>query len=206
MNGRHCRPKSRRNTTNGKVTGVCIRPCAPRQINTRLLIPLFSARADKERYEKQMAEYQPPDKLQNRKRNKTGYNLFFSSHVLRLKTTDHGVPSERGSVARLVGSAWKQLSADEKQYYESEADKHNAMHVHNHKETEDEEVDDEEGKRMPMEAHYHAVVPVHPEMHLHPMHPPYQHVPGHDPRQHPMPMPPPPHGMWFHCPLVEYEL
>jgi hypothetical protein len=54
-----------------------------------------------------MAQYQPPDKQANRKRNKTGYNMFFSAHVLRLKQSDHGVPSERGSVARLVGSAWK---------------------------------------------------------------------------------------------------
>ncbi len=33
--------------------------------------------------------------------------MFFSAHVLRLKQTEAGVPSERGSVARLVGNAWK---------------------------------------------------------------------------------------------------
>jgi hypothetical protein len=65
------------------------------------------AREDRKRYEEQMAKYQPPDKQTNRKRNKTGYNMFFSSHVLRLKSTESGVPSERGSVARLVGKAWK---------------------------------------------------------------------------------------------------
>lgn len=65
------------------------------------------AREDRKRYEEQMAKYQPPDKQANRKRNKTGYNMFFSAHVLRLKQTDAGVPSERGSVARLVGNAWK---------------------------------------------------------------------------------------------------
>lgn len=33
------------------------------------------AKSDRERFEKQMAEYQPPDKQGNRKRNKTGYNM-----------------------------------------------------------------------------------------------------------------------------------
>lgn len=65
------------------------------------------AREDRKRYEDQMAKYQPPDKTANRKRNKTGYNMFFSAHVLRLKQSEAGVPSERGSVARLVGNAWK---------------------------------------------------------------------------------------------------
>lgn len=65
------------------------------------------AKTDRKRYEEQMAQYQPPDKQANRKRNKTGYNMFFSAHVLRLKQSEMGVPSERGSVARLVGTAWK---------------------------------------------------------------------------------------------------
>jgi hypothetical protein len=65
------------------------------------------AKADRKRYEEQMSKYQPPDKQANRKRNKTGYNMFFSAHVLRLKQSELGVPSERGSVARLVGNAWK---------------------------------------------------------------------------------------------------
>ncbi len=54
-----------------------------------------------------MAKYHPPEKQSSRKRNKTGYNMFFSAHVLMLKKTEAGVPSERGSVARLVGNAWK---------------------------------------------------------------------------------------------------
>lgn len=65
------------------------------------------AKKDRKRYDEQMAKYQPPDKQSNRKRNKTGYNMFFSAHVLRLKQSELGVPSERGSVARLVGNAWK---------------------------------------------------------------------------------------------------
>jgi hypothetical protein len=65
------------------------------------------AKEDRKRYDEQMAKYQPPDKQANRKRNKTGYNMFFSAHVLRLKQSEMGVPSERGSVARLVGTAWK---------------------------------------------------------------------------------------------------
>jgi len=161
-----------------------------------------------------MAQYQPPDKQSNRKRNKTvrrvlpdmrmdfvglqlnsaihsslqqGYNMFFSSHVLRLKQTESGVPSERGSVARLVGTAWKQLTADEKQFYEREADKHNGMHPVKENEDEDEELEDV--KRHHME-HYHAYgPPAHGEMHMHPGVPPPMHggmqhgSPQHDPRQ-----------------------
>lgn len=85
------------------------------------------AREDRRRYEAQMAAYQPPEKQRNKKRNKTGYNMFFSAHVLQLKDSEQGVPSERGSVARLVGNAWKDLSAEEKEYYEREAEKQNAM-------------------------------------------------------------------------------
>lgn len=85
------------------------------------------AREDRRRYEAQMAAYQPPEKQRNKKRNKTGYNMFFSAHVLQLKDSEQGVPSERGSVARLVGNAWKNLSAEEKEYYEREAEKQNAM-------------------------------------------------------------------------------
>jgi hypothetical protein len=64
------------------------------------------AKADKQRYNEQMAKYQPPEKQVNKRRNKTGYNVFFTAHVSELKSSD-GVPSERGSVARLVGNAWK---------------------------------------------------------------------------------------------------
>jgi hypothetical protein len=141
-----------------------------------------------------MAEYQPPDRQANRKRNKTGYNMFFSSHVLRMKQTESGVPSERGSVARLVGSAWKLLAPEEKAYYEREASKHNGMHPA--KEAEDED-DEEEIKHQHME--YQMQVAAHSEMHMHgvppPMHSAMQH-PQHDARHqhHPYyPPPPPPH-------------
>jgi len=85
------------------------------------------ARNDRRRYEQQMAAYQPPEKQRNKKRNKTGYNMFFSSHVHNLKSVDTGVPNERGSVARLVGNAWKNLTVEEKQFYEREAEKVNAI-------------------------------------------------------------------------------
>lgn len=142
------------------------------------------AKFDRTRYEKQMALYQPPDKTANRKRNKTGYNMFFSAHVLRLKNSESGVPSERGSVARLVGTAWKQLTAEEKQFYEREADKHNGMNPVREGEEEEE---DEEAKRQAME-HYH-MHPTHQDMHLHGAMPPPIHAtmhqpPHHDPRQH----------------------
>jgi len=155
------------------------------------------AKADRKRYEEQMAQYQPPDKQSNRKRNKTGYNMFFSAHVLRLKQSENGVPSERGSVARLVGNAWKALSLEEKAYYEREADKHNGMNPVE----KDGDEEDEEDKRQthmpdPYAGHMH---PGH-EMHMHAMHP--MHQAQVDPRHHgyypPHPMygqpPPPPHG------------
>ncbi|CAJ1969560.1 unnamed protein product [Cylindrotheca closterium] len=146
------------------------------------------AKSDRKRYDDQMAQYQPPDKQSNRKRNKTGYNMFFSAHVLRLKQSELGVPSERGSVARLVGTAWKQLSAEEKQYYEREADKHNGM---NPVEKDGDEDDEEEVKRQQAELHY-----MHPsEMHMHggmpPMHPMHQAA-QHDPRHYSYP----PHMMY----------
>lgn len=132
-----------------------------------------------------MAAYQPPDKQANRKRNKTGYNMFFSAHVLRLKQSEGGVPSERGSVARLVGNAWKQLSSDEKQYYEREADKHNGTHPI--RESDEQEDEDEEAKRQMEQYHMHAAAAAHGEMHMHagmvpPMHGGMQ--PQHDPRHH----------------------
>ena len=149
-----------------------------------------------------MAEYQAPDKQVNRKRNKTGYNMFFSSHVLRLKQTESGVPSKRGSVARLVGTAWKLLAPEEKAYYEREADKHNGMNPVKDGEEDD---DEEEMKRQHME--YQMQVAAHSEMHMHavppPIHAAMQH-PQHDPRHqhHPYyppahmygPPPPPPYG------------
>lgn len=151
---------------------------------------MYRAKADRKRYEAEMAAYQPPDKVANRKRNKTGYNMFFSSHVLRLKQTESGVPSERGSVARLVGNAWKQLSNEEKNFYEREADRHNGMNPVHGPDEEDEE--DEMKQSHPMEHQYPYPPPhMHPEMHLHPGVPP---PPMHqaDPRAHHY-YPPPPH-------------
>lgn len=132
-----------------------------------------------------MAKYQPPDKQANRKRNKTGYNMFFSAHVLRLKQSEAGVPSERGSVARLVGNAWKQLSSEEKQFYEREADKQNGM---NPVEKDDDEDDEDMAKRggPAMSADYHpgymhqGEMPMHMGPPMHNMHQPPHHQ--HDPR------------------------
>ena len=83
------------------------------------------AKADRKRYQEEMSNYQPPEKTQQRKRNKTGYNIFFTAHVTEMKRSEEGVPSERGSVARLVGNAWKKLSAEQKEYYEKLAEEEN---------------------------------------------------------------------------------
>jgi hypothetical protein len=135
-----------------------------------------------------MALYQPPDKQANRKRNKTGYNMFFSAHVLRLKNSESGVPSERGSVARLVGTAWKSLNAEEKQFYEREADKHNGMNPV--REGEEEEEDEEAKRQQAMAMEQYHMHPSHQEMQMHAAMPPPIHggmhqPPQHDPRQHP---------------------
>jgi len=161
-----------------------------------------------------MSQYQPPDKQANRKRNKTGYNMFFSAHVLRLKQTESGVPSERGSVARLVGTAWKQLSAEDKAYYEREADKHNGMNPVKDGEVDEEEEEEEMMKRQQaMDYHMQMQQQQHQQneqMHMHqqgmgpPMHAgmphPQQQQQQHDTRHHhgyyPPHMygPPPPYG------------
>lgn len=133
------------------------------------------AKSDRKRYDEQMAQYQPPDRASNRKRNKTGYNMFFSAHVLRLKQSETGVPPERGSVARLVGTAWKALSAEEKQYYEREADKHNGMHPVK----DDAYEEDDEEKRQ----HSHTADP-YAHMHQHDMHMHGGAYQQHDPRHH----------------------
>jgi len=83
------------------------------------------AKGDRKRYEEEMSNYHPPEKMNQRKRNKTGYNMFFTAHVTEMKRSEEGVPSERGSVARLVGNAWKNLSAEQKEYYEKMADEEN---------------------------------------------------------------------------------
>jgi hypothetical protein len=67
----------------------------------------FRAQVDQKRYNEQMANYHPPDREQTKKRAKTGYNMFFSAYVVQLRQSAAGVPPERGSVARLVGTAWK---------------------------------------------------------------------------------------------------
>lgn len=146
------------------------------------------AKADRKRYEEQMAAYQPPDRASNKKRNKTGYNMFFSAHVLRLRQSDSGVPSERGSVARLVGLAWKALSAEEKQYYEREADKHNGMHPVK----DDVDEDDDEDKRHHQDPYAHYA---HPDMHMHAM-----GMPQHDPRHHGYP-----YGYPYAQPAYHYD-
>lgn len=154
------------------------------------------AKTDRKRYDDQMAKYQPPDKQSNRKRNKTGYNMFFSFHVNHLKKSDDGVPSERGSVARLVGNAWKELSSEEKLHFEREADKQNGMNS-----------DGEEGTMIQDEVKrgsvkYNPNPPVmamDPNAHRQMMPPQMGHgplvhqPPHHDPR---LPYPPPhgPHG------------
>ena len=104
--------------------------------------------------------------------------MFFSAHVLRLKQSDSGVPSERGSVARLVGIAWKNLSAEDKQYYEREADKHNGANAVQGMHDDEEDMEEKHGQ--PIEhQHYYA----QPEMHMH-MQPPPPPMHHHDPRQH----------------------
>lgn len=110
-----------------------------------------------------MAKYKPPNQELSKKRNKTGYNMFFSAHVNRLKQSDSGVPSERGSVARLVGTAWKRLPAEEKARYEREADQHNGMSPSK----DDEEHEEEPNNSIiqpPLDNYHQQLFP--PELHI----------------------------------------
>mmetsp|Transcript_14909 Transcript_14909/g.18178 ORF Transcript_14909/g.18178 Transcript_14909/m.18178 type:complete len:487 (-) Transcript_14909:3713-5173(-) len=163
------------------------------------------AKTDRKRYEVQMAKYQPPDKQANKKRNKTGYNMFFSHHVNDLKQSESGVPSERGSVARLVGNAWKELSNDQKQYFEREADKQNGMGD----EDEDPAMQDEEKRRQMEYSHGPPVMTMDPNVHRHMMppqmgHAPVVHQPSHHDPRIPYP-PPPPHGHYHPYPPPYYD-
>lgn len=84
---------------------------------------------------------------------------------------------------KLVFSFPQQLSAEEKQYYEREADKHNGM---NPVEKEGDDDEEEEAKRQQAD-HQGYLHPGH-EMHMHggmppPVHPMHQ-PPQHDPRHH----------------------
>lgn len=170
-----------------------------------MLFSLFSAKKDKERYAQQMAHYKAPEKQANYKRNKTGYNMFFTAHVLRLKQTENGVPSERGSVARLVGTAWKALSAEDKEYYEREADKHNGWHpINKDGEGDDDDIMKRQQQQQLEQYHQHlhhgSPSVAHGDLHP-PMHHPGMVHPQHDPRHHPyyaahphMYGPPPPHS------------
>eukprot|EP00571_Detonula_confervacea_P012702 CAMPEP_0172298606 /NCGR_PEP_ID=MMETSP1058-20130122/1183_1 /TAXON_ID=83371 /ORGANISM="Detonula confervacea, Strain CCMP 353" /LENGTH=430 /DNA_ID=CAMNT_0013007887 /DNA_START=358 /DNA_END=1650 /DNA_ORIENTATION=- len=122
------------------------------------------AKPDGDRYQKESATYQAPDRQSNRKRAKTGYNIFFSQHVLMLKSDQgEGVPSERGSVARVVGDAWKKMTAEEKDEFEQQADRQN-------------EIDPVE-QRQPLEMTAQAplppqIMPEHQQHEQHMQHPP----------------------------------
>jgi len=132
------------------------------------------AKPDEDRYQKESATYQPPDRQSNRKRNKTGYNIFFSQHVIKLKSdSGEGIPAERGSVARVVGGAWKKMTMEEKDEFEQLADKENEMD--------------------PIELHQAPeIMPAthHPQMPP-PMMPEHPHHPQHHEHMHPPPPPPP---------------
>ena len=86
------------------------------------------AKADKERYQAEMANYTPPENKGPRKqRKKTGYNLFFTCHVAELKNARQEIPTERGSIARTVGNAWKKLTTEERDFYEQNAINQNKL-------------------------------------------------------------------------------
>ena len=105
--------------------------------------------------------------------------MFFSAHVLRLKQSETGIPAERGSIARLVGETWKRLSAQEKQFYEREADKHNEANPVE----EEEEAAEEDDRRYAIDFFNQMNAPHHHEMHMIPPMPHMQHH-QHDPRHY----------------------
>lgn len=163
------------------------------------------AKEDKKRWEEEVRNYNPPEPKQKR-RNKTGYNLFFTSHVSKMKENDTGVPGERGSVARVVGNAWKELAPENRQYFEEEAEKINGT---TNSDNELDEGDDEkefEEKRDHLDYEPappgHMMMPPHaPIVHHHNQHGPRAPYapppPGYYPfpyEFYPMPYPPPGKG------------
>lgn len=92
------------------------------------------AKPDEDRYQKETASYQAPGRPNtNCKHNNTmGYNLFFSEYVQKLKTakSEEGslftVSVEHGSIAQLVTDAWEQMSTEERDRYENDAEGLNA--------------------------------------------------------------------------------
>lgn len=84
------------------------------------------AQADKKRYEKQMSVYMSMGKKPVQ-RGKSAYNIFYSDYVKSVKQSGARLPSERGITARLVGTAWKSLTVQEKKWYEKQAAELNSV-------------------------------------------------------------------------------
>jgi hypothetical protein len=165
-------------------------------ILTHGLFFFYSALKDKERYDQEMSLYKaPPDKMGNQKRSKNGYNMFFSAHVLRLKETEEGVPSERGSVARIVGIAWKDLTSEERAYYDCEADKYNNANgwKDGEEDVDDDEIEDantmmkrQQQQQQQFQIEQYQLHHTTTDPHLHALHvASIQHGQQHDPRHHP---------------------
>lgn len=132
-----------------------------------------------------------------KKRNKTGYNLFFSAYVEELKRTHKGVPSERGSCARVVGNAWKNLSAQEKQHYETEAEKENVLE-HEHEDGKSSRTARKpEGETMSPHPSLKTLSPMMPP----PLPPQYHHQPPHGGAYHHVHPPNKLHQAQHHHPL-----
>ena len=111
-------------TSSSDVLIVLLSPKTPDHLFLCVFL-LPRAKPDEDRYMNEKATYRAPTSQggSKRKRNRTGYNVFFSQYVYRLKNNCDGgvVPPERGSIARIVGDAWKKTSAVEKDRYEREA-------------------------------------------------------------------------------------
>lgn len=87
-----------------------------------------------------MADYNPNEKIGSR-RSKTAYNMFFTAFVAEQKNNST-IPRERGSIARIVGEAWKQLPEERKAYYTRLADKYNTENPVPTQNDEDSDTDD----------------------------------------------------------------
>eukprot|EP00585_Thalassiosira_rotula_P017400 CAMPEP_0196192868 /NCGR_PEP_ID=MMETSP0911-20130528/49245_1 /TAXON_ID=49265 /ORGANISM="Thalassiosira rotula, Strain GSO102" /LENGTH=490 /DNA_ID=CAMNT_0041465081 /DNA_START=612 /DNA_END=2084 /DNA_ORIENTATION=- len=156
------------------------------------------AKPDEDRFQKETADYTAPEKL-SRKRAKTGYNVFFSKHVLELKHNDVGVPSERGSVARIVGDAWKKMNAEEKDSYERQADEQNdTSHSdmeHQQQQQQQQQQQEEHQIHPPQMPPPHPHHPPPPQMMMMGPPPPGTMPPPHLDTMGPPLMPPPPDQM-----------
>lgn len=76
------------------------------------------------------------------KHERNGYHIFSRGYALRLKQSGVVISRKRGAIGSMVGKAWRDLTEEERDYYEMEASKLNHYKTDS-SDNEDEDEDDE---------------------------------------------------------------